>query len=118
MRGGFISGAYLGCTAFLDGQSRRNYGIGSGDWMFRRRDEVRERLLEVIEKFRQKGATSPEEAMTAEELGLPPKFQEMMKRRLGQIGVFKEVDGKYYMSEERLKEVKEQMAKRQRRSSW
>jgi len=84
--------------------------------MFRRRAEVRERLLEVIEKFRQKGATRPEKAMTAEELGLPPKFQEMMKRRLGKIGVFKEVDGKYYLSEERLKEVREEIAKRQRSS--
>ena len=84
--------------------------------MFRRRTEVRERLVEVIEKFRQKGATGPEKAMTAKELGLPPKFQEMMKRRLGQTGIFKEVDGKCYLSEERLKEVKEQIAKRQRHS--
>ena len=84
--------------------------------MFRRRAEVRERLLEVIEKFRQKGATRPEKAITAKELGLPPKFQEMMKRRLGKIGVFEEVDGKYYLSEERLKEVREEIAKRQRSS--
>jgi len=106
----------LGCTAFLDKRSDELAAKVKGDLMFRGRAEVRERLLEVIEKFRQKGATGPEKAMTAEELGLPPKFQEMMKRRLGQIGIFKEVDGKYYLSEERLKEVKEQIAKMQRRT--
>jgi hypothetical protein len=38
-----------------------------------------------------------------------------MKRRLGQLGVFVEVNGKYYLSEERLKEVKEQRAARRTR---
>jgi hypothetical protein len=79
--------------------------------MFRRRREIREHLLELIEKFRKKGALSPEKAMTAEELGLPAEFKEKMKRRLGQLGVFVEVDsGKYYLSEERLKEVKDKIA--------
>ena len=73
--------------------------------MFRSRDEIRKRLFEVIEKFRQKGAVSPERAMTAEELGLPPGFQEAMKRRLGRSGIFVEVNGKYYLSEERLKQI-------------
>jgi hypothetical protein len=82
--------------------------------MFRRRAEIREHLLELIEKFRQKGAISPEKAMTAEELGLSSEFKERMKRRLGQLGVFVEVDGKYYLSEQRLKEVKEQIAARRR----
>ncbi len=40
--------------------------------MFRDREEMRRRLTEIIEKFRQKGATSPEKAMTIQELGLPP----------------------------------------------
>ena len=84
--------------------------------MFRKRVKVRERLLEIVETFRQKGATSPEKAMTEQELGLPPQFQELMKRRFGRIGVFKEVKGKYYLSEERLQEVKERMAKKRRRS--
>lgn len=86
--------------------------------MFRRRSEVRERLLGILEKFRQKGATSPETAMSAEELGLPVEFKDMMKRRLGQTGIFKEVSGKYYLSEERLSEVKEQIARRQRSRYW
>ena len=87
--------------------------------MFRRRREIREHLLELIETFRKKGALSSEKAMTAEELGLSAEFKERMKRRLGQLGVFVEVDGgKYYLSEERLKEVKDKIAERRRNRSW
>jgi hypothetical protein len=76
--------------------------------MFRNREEVRRQLQEVIERFRQKGATSPEKAMTVQELGLPPRFEEAMHRRLGQSGIFVEVNGKYYLNEERLKQIQEQ----------
>ena len=86
--------------------------------MFRRRVEIREQLLNIIEKFRQKGALSPEKAMTAEELGLPKEFKERMKRRLGQLGIFVEVNGKYYLSEERLKEVKGKIAEGKRNRGW
>ncbi len=86
--------------------------------MFRRRREIREHLLELIEKFRKKGALSPAKAMTAEELGLPSEFKERMKRRLGQLSVFVEVDGKYYLSEERLKEVKDKIDERRRNRNW
>lgn len=75
--------------------------------MFERRERVREWFNNIVEKFRQKGAVSPEKAMTAEELGLPPRFQEAMKRRLGRLGVFVEVNGKFYLSEERLKQIEE-----------
>jgi len=70
-----------------------------------RRTELGERFLAIVEKFRQKGATSPDRSMTLEELGLPSRFKDLMDRRLGQLGVFVEVDGKYYLSEERLKEI-------------
>jgi lipoate-protein ligase A len=86
--------------------------------MFRRRKELRENLLELIEKFRKKGVLSPEKAMTAEELGLPAEFKDRMKRRLGQLGVFVEVDGKYYLSEDRLKEVKDKISERRRARNW
>jgi hypothetical protein len=79
--------------------------------MFRDREEMRRRLQEIIERFRQKGATSPEKAMTIQELGLPPRFEEAMHRRLGQLGIFVEVNGKYYLNEERLKQIQEQRAK-------
>jgi hypothetical protein len=75
--------------------------------MHRQRQETRKWLSEVIEKFRQKGAVSPERAMTAEELGLPPGFQEAMRRRLGRSGIFVETNGRYYLSEERLKQIEE-----------
>ena len=65
------------------------------------------RLREIIDTFRQKGAVSPEKAMSIEELGLPPRFEEAMKRRLGRLGVFVEVNGKYYLSEERLRQLEE-----------
>ena len=75
--------------------------------MFRQREEIIKRLYEAIAIFHQKGATSPEKAMTAQELGLPPRFEEAMHRRLGRLGIFVEVNGKYYLSEERLKEFEE-----------
>jgi hypothetical protein len=68
-------------------------------------------LYWIIERFRQKGATSPEEAMTIQELGLPSRFEEAMHRRLGQSGIFVEVNGRYYLDEERLKQVQEERAK-------
>jgi hypothetical protein len=75
--------------------------------MFGGREQIERWFYAVVEKFRQRGAVSPDRAMTVEELGLPPRFEEAMKRRLGRLGVFVEVNGKYYLSEERLKQVEE-----------
>jgi hypothetical protein len=58
--------------------------------MFDRREEIQKWFYEIVEKFRQKGAVSPEKAMTAEELSLPPRFEVAMKRRLGRLGIFVE----------------------------
>ena len=80
--------------------------------MFKGRQEIRKQLSELIAKFREKGALSPEKAMTSEELGLPPRFKEAMQRRLGRTGIFVEVNGKYYLSEQRLKEVQERISSR------
>jgi hypothetical protein len=79
--------------------------------MFKKREEMSRRLHEIIERFRQKGATSPEKAMTIQELGLPPRFEEAMHRRLGLSGIFAEMNGKYYLNEERLEQIKEQRSK-------
>jgi len=76
--------------------------------MFRGREETRRRIMDVVEKFREKGALSPEKALTAQELGLPPRFEQAMHRRLGQLGVFVEVNGKYYLDEERLRQIQRQ----------
>jgi hypothetical protein len=80
--------------------------------MFRRRDQIREKLLQIIELFRKKGAISPENALSAKDLGLPKRFENSMNKRLGKLGVFIEVDGKYYLSEERLKEIEKRIASR------
>jgi hypothetical protein len=82
--------------------------------MFNQRQQMRQRLNEIVAVFRQKGATSPDKAMTAQELGLPPRFEEAMKRRLGRSGIFVQVDGKYYLSEDRLKQVEAQWSSRGR----
>jgi hypothetical protein len=75
--------------------------------MFRGPGQWRERIESIAQKFREKGATSPESAMTAQELGLPPRFEEAMKRRLGQTGIFVDVGGRYYLNEERLATVEQ-----------
>jgi hypothetical protein len=79
----------------------------SRDGMFERREDIRKWFYEVVEKFRQKGAINSDKAMTVEELGLPPRFEDAMKRRLGRLGVFVEVNSKYYLSEEKLKQIEE-----------
>lgn len=86
--------------------------------MVRNREEIRRRILEVVEKFREKGALSPEKTMTANELGLPPWFEQAMHRRLGQLRIFVEVNGKYYLDEERLRQVQEFLRKRDKTRSW
>jgi ABC-type multidrug transport system fused ATPase/permease subunit len=80
--------------------------------MFERREQIQRWFNEIVEKFRQRGATSPDKAMTPQELDLPPRFEEAMKRRLGRSGVFIEVNGKYYLSEERLKQIEQMRAAR------
>jgi ABC-type bacteriocin/lantibiotic exporter with double-glycine peptidase domain len=85
--------------------------------MFRNREEIRNKIIKVVEKFRQKGATTPEKALTAQELGLGPRFEQMMHRRLGQTGIFVEINGKYYLNEERLKQIQEQHKEKQASNS-
>ena len=80
--------------------------------MFGRLAEIKEMVLKEVEKFRQKGAVSPEKAMSIKELGLSPEFKGLMDGHLKLLGVFVEVDNKYYLSEERLKEVEEQLSAR------
>ncbi len=86
--------------------------------MSRNPEERRQRLREIVEKFRQKGATSPEKAMTLQELELPPRFEQAMNRRLGQLGIFLEVDSKYYLNEERLRQIEDQRSKRGPQGGW
>lgn len=80
--------------------------------MLKHLDEIKKVLLEDVEKFRQRGAVSPEKAISIEEIEVSPEFKFLVKNHLQFLGVFSEVDGKYYLSEERLKEVQEQLSSR------
>jgi hypothetical protein len=64
------------------------------------------RMMELVKTFREKGATSPEKALSLEGLGLPPMFGMMMQSPMGQTGIFIVLDGKYYLSEERLNDMR------------
>lgn len=89
--------------------------------MVRNKGEIPRKFMELVEKFREKGALSPEKALTAQELGLPPWFEQAMHRRLGQLGVFVEVNGKYYLDEDKLRKLQERYFKaryRGRTHNW
>lgn len=75
-------------------------------WRLRRRQWI----LRLIEKFREKGAVSPDKALAAPQLGLGPRFELAMHRRLGKEGIFVEMNGRYYLSEEKLKGFRDRMA--------
>jgi len=64
------------------------------------------RIREIIRTFQAKGAISPETAKTAEELGLSRLFVRIMKRRKGRTMIFVEVNGKYYLNQKALEEMK------------
>jgi len=107
------------CGASLKQQTKQStFPSYDRHGVFRRFKGRRGRLREIIDTFRQKGATSPEKAMTAEELGLPPEFRERMQRRLGQTRIFVEVDGKYYLDEKRLEEVRAQISSYRESRRW
>jgi len=65
-----------------------------------------ERIRAIIQNFRAKGALSPETALTAQELGLSRIFVRIMKRRRGRTRIFMEVNGRYYLDEKALQEMK------------
>lgn len=88
------------------GGGMRMHGMGGGMHGGMRPSPamIRERMTHLAETFKEKGAVSPETAMTPEELGLPPMFEMMvqMPGPMSQSGAFVERDGKYYLLEERL----------------
>ena len=75
----------------------RRQGMGGGA-----PPDMKEQAMQVVNIFKEKGATSPEAAKTPEELGLPPHFPMMMQTRMGQLGVIAEDSGRYYLVEEKL----------------
>ncbi len=69
-----------------------------------------ERIRAITDVFLNNGAVSPETAKTPEELGLPPQFR-AMQGKMDKKGLFLEHDGRYYLSEERLKQMQKQSRK-------
>ncbi|MGP8057654.1 MAG: carboxypeptidase-like regulatory domain-containing protein [Nitrososphaerales archaeon] len=65
-----------------------------------------ERIRQIIRTFQMKGAISPETALTAQELGLSRLFVRIMKRRKGRTRVFVEINGRYYLNQKALQEMK------------
>jgi len=65
---------------------------------------MQERMKQIVESFKEKGAVSPETAMTPDELGLPPMFEIRMQMPtpMSESGAFVEKDGKYYLIEDKL----------------
>jgi len=78
--------------------------------MFSHFAEIKEMMYKEIEKFRNNGAASPEKAMTIEELGLSPQFKTFLRSSPRLLGIFVKADNKYYLSEERLRKVEEQLS--------
>lgn len=78
-------------------------GGGMGGGMKPSPDQMMERMKEMAETFKEKGAVSPETAMTSEELGLPPMF-ERMQMNMGKSSAFIEHNGKYYLSKKKLRQ--------------
>ncbi|MFC1803243.1 ABC transporter ATP-binding protein [Thermoproteota archaeon] len=90
-------------TSSIMGGSMGMHGIGGG--MRPSPIMMRQRILEMVDVFRKKGAVSPETAMTQKELGLPPQFDIIMQMHLEQLDVFIEYEGKYYLAEEPLNKL-------------
>ena len=66
-----------------------------------------EKIDQTIQTFKQKGAISPETALTADELGLSRIFVRLIKRRREKLKIFVEVNGKYYLDQQALHEKKQ-----------
>jgi hypothetical protein len=82
-------------------------GMGGRGGMGGMPDMFRHRILEIAETFRQKGAISPETALSPEQLGLPPQFSMMVQMGIAESGLFLEHEGKYYLSETRFTQIQE-----------
>ena len=66
---------------------------------------MRQRAMEVIKVFREKGATSQESAKKLDELNLPPFFTRIMENRLGPLGIIIEKDGYLYLAEDNIEKL-------------
>ncbi|UCH38325.1 MAG: ABC transporter ATP-binding protein [Candidatus Bathyarchaeota archaeon] len=70
-------------------------------------DMFRSQIMKIAEKFRKKGALSPETARSPEQLGLPSQFSMMVQMGMAGSSLFLKYDGKYYLSEKAFKRMLE-----------
>ena len=60
-------------------------------------------LRRVVDTFREKGATTPEKAMTWKQLGFPEAFEHILPQIQSDKSPIVKKGNKYYLSETRLK---------------
>lgn len=72
--------------------------------------ELKKILDTEIEKFRKNKATSPQTAMSLDDLGVSDKFRKFIKHSPRSFGVFVEVENKYYLSEGKLQKIEDQLS--------
>ncbi len=65
-----------------------------------------EKIQQIAQTFQEKGAISPQTAMTAKELGLSRIFVRIMEKRKEQTKMFVEVNGKYYLDQKVIERKK------------
>lgn len=70
---------------------------------------LREKLDEIIQLFREKGAINKEGALTLEELNLPRMFKHLMSSPMMTDLPFIEEDGRYYLDEKHADDIQEGM---------
>jgi len=102
MTGGMMGGSGMGGGP---GRGGGRPGMGGNPAIFM------DRIMQTVKTFKEKNATNPENAKTIEELGLPPQFKMMLTHSpMGQAGLFKETNGKYYLNEEQVKQMQKKVS--------
>jgi DNA-binding PadR family transcriptional regulator len=70
-------------------------------------NEMYDPLLDIIEYFQEKGATSREKALTLTELGVPEEVEQLIPPALPKVFPIIRIGDRYYLSEERLRKFRE-----------
>lgn len=72
--------------------------------------ELKKIMDTEIEKFRKSGATSQKNAMSMDDLGLSVQFKAFLKHSPRLFGIFVKIGDKYYLSEEKLQKIQQQIS--------
>lgn len=71
-------------------------------------NEMYDPLLDIIEYFREKGATNREKALTLTELGVPEEVEQLIPPVLPKVFPIIRIGNRYYLSDDRLERFREQ----------